>query len=318
MPVVAPLALGRLDALRARAEPSAPNHGAHRALLLADGRALAWQTHGDPDGRPLYVFHGFPGSRLQAGLVHDEARRRGICLIAPDRPGFGASTRQRGRRIEDWPVDVARLADHLGHARFGVLGVSCGGPYALACARALPGRVAYTGLMAGMGPMDSEAVRRDQAPALRLLFRLARRHRLLAAPFLGPDAWLLRRRPAAALAALSRLMSEPDRRVLAERADIAPLFAAGMAEAYAQGIGAALDEACLIARLDGLALAGIEAPVHLYQGEQDRHVPPALARRIAAALPRARLRVYPDEGHLSILINRFGACADDFASATPH
>jgi pimeloyl-ACP methyl ester carboxylesterase len=61
-------------------------------LHLSDGRHLAWRFYGRRDGAPILFFHGFPGSRLQAALVHAQAAAAGVALIAFDRPGFGASS----------------------------------------------------------------------------------------------------------------------------------------------------------------------------------------------------------------------------------
>ncbi len=60
----------------------------HR-LRLADGRTLACLELGDPEGSPVLYFHGYPGSRLEGRLAAGAARRHGLRLIAPDRPGFG-------------------------------------------------------------------------------------------------------------------------------------------------------------------------------------------------------------------------------------
>lgn len=76
-------------------------------LTLDDGRALAFERFGDLAGDPVYFFHGFPGSRLQAALVAEQAKASGICLIAFDRPGFGQSTRQPARTICGIAEDVS-------------------------------------------------------------------------------------------------------------------------------------------------------------------------------------------------------------------
>jgi pimeloyl-ACP methyl ester carboxylesterase len=283
-----------------------------RTLRLADGRTLAWQAFGDPRGLPLYFFHGFPSCRLLAALVHEAAATSGIAIIAPDRPGFGQSTPQGGRSIADWVDDVRQLAEHLAHRRFGVLGVSCGGPYALACAQAIPDRLTYVGLMAGIGPMDDRRIRAQQARPLRVLFGMARAHPLLTTPLLLSDAWLIRANPQMALAAVSRLLSAPDRSLLARSQDVRARFVASAVEAYRQGIGAARWEAKLIARLDSRMLRAVDLPVHVYQGGLDRHVPPVMGSHMAQGLPAGRLHLYPEEGHLSILVNRFSECAVHF------
>ena len=93
--------------------------------------------------QPIMFFHGFPGSRLRASSIgHEAAARAGVRVIAPDRPGMGLSTFQPGRRIVDWPGDVAALADALGLPTFAVAGVSGGGPYA-AVVRPAPRRAAH-------------------------------------------------------------------------------------------------------------------------------------------------------------------------------
>lgn len=285
------------------------------SIVAGDGRTLAFVRYGSRTGRPLYFFHGFPGSRLQAALVHEQALRADVCLVAIDRPGFGCSTLQPRRRILDWPGDVAAVADHLGHERFGVLGVSCGGPYALACARALPERIGYVGLLAAVGPMNLPRLNRAQMPLLRVMFALARIHPALVSPILALDRWLFRRNPNAAVDALARLMTPPDRHLLAVDPVAGARFAASLAEAYRQGIGGALREVRLIAVQGEFELRDIKLPVQVYQGDIDRNVPPQMGRYIANQLPHGKLHVYRDEGHLSIVVNRFDQCLRDFLAA---
>lgn len=76
------------------------------------------------------------------------AAEAGIRLIAPDRPGMGGSDFQPGRRVIDWPADVAALAEHLALERFAVLGYSGGAPFAAAVGAMLPERVRSVSLVA--------------------------------------------------------------------------------------------------------------------------------------------------------------------------
>ncbi|MBW2547908.1 MAG: hypothetical protein DRH23_06320 [Deltaproteobacteria bacterium] len=117
----------------------------YETLHLRDGRKLAYAEYGDPHGYPVMLFHGNPSSRLSWGLIPDSPFRPHLRLIAPDRPGFGRSDFQPGRRLLDWPDDVSELAEALGLNRFAVLGVSGGGPATLACAWRIPERLTAVG-----------------------------------------------------------------------------------------------------------------------------------------------------------------------------
>jgi pimeloyl-ACP methyl ester carboxylesterase len=283
-----------------------------QTFALRDGRLLAYQCYGQADGRPLYFFHGFPGSRLQAALLHEQALAAGVCLVAPDRPGFGRSTPDPQRTISGWSADVAQLADHLGHERFGVLGVSCGGPYALACASAMPSRLDYVGLLAGIGPMNVPSIRQGQLPLLRLMFAAARISPLLIAPLLLLDYVMFRINPERAVRALAAMLTAPDRQLLASDPQGAAEFGASLAEAYHQGIGGAMREAQLIGCGPDFALEDITLPVHIYQSGVDRNVPPAMGRYLAEHIPGGRLHDYPEEGHLSVVVHGFRDCLRDF------
>src|SRR5512136_1886359 len=123
------------------------------SIQLPDGRKLSYAEYGDPQGIPVFFFHGFPGSRYDGEYSGQVAAEMGIRLIAPDRPGMGYSDFQPNRLLLDWPADVCRLADSLGLDKFGVLGYSGGGPHALACAHRIPERLTTVGVMAGVGPV---------------------------------------------------------------------------------------------------------------------------------------------------------------------
>jgi pimeloyl-ACP methyl ester carboxylesterase len=83
-------------------------------LRLPDGRDLSFAEYGDPDGIPVFGFHGTPGSRRQLAPVEGMPVPGGIRLLAPDRPGYGFSSFQPKRRLTDWPADVQAIAEHLG------------------------------------------------------------------------------------------------------------------------------------------------------------------------------------------------------------
>ena len=78
-------------------------------VRTASGRTLAYAETGEPDGAPVFYFHGIPGSRLD---FHQPFNRpaldgAGVRIIGIDRPGYGGSDFQRRRRYTDWTDDVA-------------------------------------------------------------------------------------------------------------------------------------------------------------------------------------------------------------------
>lgn len=277
-------------------------------LCLPQGRRLAFAVFGIRSGRPVYFFHGFPGSRLQAAMVHEQAIEAGVSLIAFDRPGFGLSDWVDAPTVDHVVADVSHLADYMGHRQFGAIGVSCGGPYALASARLMPSRVTSVGLLAGMGPMDKPTLRAEQMPVLRFMFAAARTLPFAIAPLLLLDRLMFRRNALAAVDMLSKALPAPDRLLLSTDVQVRERFASSLAEAYRQGIRASLSEAGRIARQGAALLRGIYCPVHVYQGNLDRHVPAAMGEFIANSLPQGQLHKRPNEGHLSIVTHCFDEC----------
>ena len=273
-----------------------------KILTLPDGRALGYCEYGTPRGEPVIYCHGYPASRLQAALAHPVASRLGLRIVSADRPGFGLSDPQPGRTLLDWPKDVEALADALGLERFAVLGVSGGGPYALACAYALPGRVTSAVVVCGLAPLSAPGVLANanwlarssfflalHAPGLLKLFHTLIIYGVMRA---HPE-WVLRWMAGDRAA---------DRELLA-RTDILDAVAAPIRESFRQGAAGATAEFRLYALDWGFDLGAIQVPVHIWQGEADKTVPPSHARYLAGALPNARLTSVPGEGHFSLPVN---------------
>lgn len=121
-------------------------------VTLQDGRDLEVVEAGNPQSPAVIVHNGTPTG---AGLIAEHARdavERGLRLINYGRPGYGKSTRQRGRTVASAARDTAELADALGIHRFATWGISGGGPHALACAALLGDRVVAAASLAGVAP----------------------------------------------------------------------------------------------------------------------------------------------------------------------
>lgn len=255
------------------------------------GINLGIVEYGPRGGHALFYFHGFPGSRLEAYALAAPVERLGIRLIGIDRPGMGLSTFQPRRRVLDWPDDVAALADALAIDRFSVVGCSGGGPYALACARKIPDRVAACGIVSGMGV---------PGPLLALAARGLPR---LLAPMLRP--WVKSERRAARwLPFFDWCWPAADKKVLSVP-EVRETVAASLAEAFRQGSKGPVDDAALLGGSWGFALEEIRHPaLYLWHGEQDRVIPIAMARRVATKLQGCEAVYEPDEGHISLIVNQ--------------
>jgi pimeloyl-ACP methyl ester carboxylesterase len=262
---------------------------------LHDGRRLGYLAVGPADGLLVLYLHGAIGSPQEVGAeLRAVTRDLGIRYVMVSRPGFGDSGRMPGRTMLDFAADVAALADRLGHERFAVVGVSAGGPYALACAHELPGRVAATAIVSCMaqGACRSTGLTPVARAALRVL-----RQRPQACERAGDALLELARRRPQRVAWLMRCGAVPaDRRLLAE-IDAGERAAARFLAAADGGIGGMIDDHLVCARPWGFEPQGVRGLVHVWHGLQDRLVPADAAVLLAAALPRARLALDPDEGH---------------------
>jgi pimeloyl-ACP methyl ester carboxylesterase len=106
------------------------------------GRALRVRDVGEPGGAVVMYFHGTPSSRLDLCFGEQLAAERGVRLVSFDRPGYGGST-PAPFGLASIAADAHAIADELGVAQFAALGLSGGGPGALAApAHLLPGAAA--------------------------------------------------------------------------------------------------------------------------------------------------------------------------------
>jgi pimeloyl-ACP methyl ester carboxylesterase len=269
-------------------------------LLLGDGRKLGYAQYGRPGGEPLFYFHGHPGSRLEARFAHRAAAEAGLRVIALDRPGYGLSDFRPGRVIADWPADVAEAADLLRLSSFSVAGASGGGPYALACAWRLPGRVIQAAVISGVGPYQVPGITRGMRWQNQIAFKWGSRWPPLARALMRSMHRNITSRPESTIEALARAMSPVDAAVV-RRPEVRGVLIADITEAFRQGTqGAALD-VVLLGRPWGFSLREIQPEVHLWQGEADTLVPPAMGKYQATQIPRCNFTLLPGEGHLLII-----------------
>jgi pimeloyl-ACP methyl ester carboxylesterase len=266
-------------------------------ITLADDRILSYAEYGDSQGQPVFFFHGIPGSRM----FHppDEITRKlHARLICPERPGYGESTFQPGRRLLDWANDIAQLADALNLASFAVAGHSGGGPYVIACAFALPQRVTAAATVSGAGPVGSPGATEGISFLNRFAFTWGRYipwsiGRLLT-------WWFMRDRAADPAKAMARddghrppaddeLFANPEVRNVCLQSEV---------EGFRPGLKGLTWDVRLITRSWGFPLENIKVPVSIWHGTADDLASPNMARAMAEKIRTSRLILCEGEGHL--------------------
>jgi pimeloyl-ACP methyl ester carboxylesterase len=288
------------------------------ALPLSDGRVLEVEVSG-PDGAiPLVVHHGTPGERSQYPPFAEAAEARGLRYVSYSRPGYGGSSRRPDRAVADCTADTAAILAHLGADRCYTVGGSGGGPHALACAALLADRVLACATVAGVGPFGAQD--------LDFLAGMGREnHKEFGAALAGPtalQAYLEQEAETFAgvtgeqvAAALGDLASPVD--VAALTGEFAAYVAASFRQALANGIWGWFDDDLAFTRPWGFDLDRIGVPVVVWQGGQDRMVPFDHGRWLAARLPSAKAKLLPEEGHLSIAVDKFGEIIGELVASAP-
>lgn len=266
------------------------NEANNQTIQLRDGRTLAYTEYGASSGKVLFYFHGGADSRLEARILANPAKRAGIRLIGIDRPGMGLSQFQAGRRLLDWPEDVVGLADSLKIDRFAVVGISGGGPYALACAYKIPDRLTSCGIVGG------------EWHNRHILSFLTQFLPWLVIPILG---YFFRNegRARKSMLRLTPHFPETDRKSLT-LPEITDLLTASFVEAFRQGAKGPAYDGLVVRRPWGFELEEIHFPaLYLWHGELDTDVPVAMGRAVAERLAQCKATYYPNDGHISLIVN---------------
>jgi len=270
-------------------------------FYLPNGRRLGYAEFGDPSGVVVLWFHGTPGARRQFPLVGRRAAMKlGLRVVVLERPGSGLSDPHPYAAVADWVTDIAAVADALGAERLGVVGLSGGGPYALACGAVPPlaARVAAVAVLGGVVPsVGPEATAGSVADlARRFAPMLSQLRRPLAALSTGLLAPLI---PFShyAYRAYSGISPEGDKRVFADP-EIEGMFIDDIVLAIKGRCQALVDDARLFGRDWGFRLADVNVPVRWWHGDADPLVPLAAAQAAVSRLPDAELILRPGESHL--------------------
>ena len=278
------------------------------------GRTLDVLVSGPADGLALVFHSGTPSGLVALRPMTDAAAARGLRTVQYARPGYSGSPPHPGRQVADAAADVTAILDWLGTETFVTAGWSGGGPHALACAAALPGRCLAAATIGGVAPYRS--------PGLDWLAGMAQENveefgaavagELQISQFLEAAAAELRDTTGAEVAAaLGGLVSAVD--AAAASGDFADYLAASFRGALRQGIAGWREDDLAFVRDWGFAVGSgvLRVPVAIWQGDQDRMVPYAHGEWLAAHVTGARPRMMPGHGHLTLITTALDQVLDD-------
>jgi pimeloyl-ACP methyl ester carboxylesterase len=235
-----------------------------------------------PGAHELVLLHGQPGSPADWQLVTRRLPAQ-LHAVAADRPGYGSSRYPAGGFAANAHAVLDDL-DSRGVKRAVLVGHSYGGGVALWAASLAPHRVEAVVLLASVGPGC-----------------VNRWDRLLAAPGAGPlcaltawrlTPWLARAR----LATIGRRHGRPLRPDEHVNWQIWGHAGGGRRPLWRTFL---TEQRALLRELGELerAVTSVQAPVLLLADPRDTLVPVGTARRLARALPDARLQLVQDTGH---------------------
>lgn len=269
------------------------------SVAVRDGRRLSFAEFGPTHGAPVIWMHGTPGGRRQIPVeARAFAEENDVRIIGIDRPGIGTSTPHLYDNVLDWTGDLELLADNLGIDTFRVIGLSGGGPYALAAGVAFPDRVHGVGVLGGVAPTKGHDAIRGGLVEL--------------APYAAPVVAAARVPLSYALAAVIRVVKplaglglegyaafqpQGDKDLLA-RPEFKAMFLDDLINGARYQLGAPLADIILFTRHWGFDIADVTVPVRWWHGDADHIIPYAHGVHMAERMPDAVFATIDGESHL--------------------
>ncbi len=268
-------------------------------ISVGPDRRIGFAEFGSATGRAFFWLHGTPGARRQ---IPTEARAFGeehnVRIIGIDRPGVGNSTPFRYPSVADFAPDLLTVADTMGIDKFGVIGLSGGGPYTLGVAHAAPERVVVAGVLGGVAPtVGPEAISGGAAQLATLAAPILQ---VAGAPIGKVVSSLLSvARPIAvpAISIYGRLSPQGDRELLA-RPEFRAMFLDDLLHGGGRRAEAPFADAIIFARDWGFRAADVTVPVRWWHGDQDHIIPFAHGEHMVNLIPDAELYTMHGESHL--------------------
>jgi pimeloyl-ACP methyl ester carboxylesterase len=284
-----------LRAEMAQGDIDLPGHD--EMVTVPGGPNVLLRHYGDPQGTPLLMLHGTPGSRFKFSMTHGIAKDLALHVIAPDRWAYGGTAAPTKPTLTEFARWISDAMSSMGHRTFAVSGISGGGPYAAAVAAHCPDRVTALALISPVGLVADATAAGEVDLFHRFCFRTLADSPCTVAAIFGAYEATVRHTPALAARLTVMRAPAPDQAIMND-----PKTRKRLLRTFAEGLrtsarGPAIDLALFreIAQVD---LSRATMPAHVWIGTRDMNVPVMAAKRLAAKLPNAKLTVMQGEGHL--------------------
>ncbi|XP_050212748.1 uncharacterized protein LOC126664417 [Mercurialis annua] len=281
--------------------------------------------------------HTFLSSRLAGipGLKASLLEEFGIYLLTYDLPGFGESDAHPNRNLESSALDMLFLARALGiKDKFWVMGYSSGSPHAWAALRYIPDKLAGAAMLAPMvNPYDPLMTKNERngiwekwSRKRKFMYFLARRFPMFLSYFYHRSFLSGKHDQIDTLLSLSlgkrdkALIGDPIYEEFWQR-DVEESIRQGNAKPFIQEAvlqvsnwGFSLTDIKLQKKKQGKGVlnwlkflligsedeyTGFLGPIHIWQGMDDKVVPPLMTDFVHRILPGAAVHKLPYEGHFT-------------------
>lgn len=269
------------------------------SVSVGGGRRLSFAEFGNPHGTAVLWMHGTPGARRQVPVEAREfAEEHDLRIIGIDRPGIGSSTPHLYDDFADWVPDLEVLADVLGIDTMRIIGLSGGGPYALAAGALLPDRVVGVGVLGGVAPMHGpDAISGGLITIAPYVAPLLSLTRVPLGFVLAQTIRLIRPLAGVVIDGYAAVQPRGDRDLLG-RPEFRAMFLDDLLNGSRFQISAPLADLVLFTRPWGFEAADVQVPVWWWHGDADHIVPHAHGKHMADRLPDARFSTIDGESHL--------------------
>lgn len=247
-------------------------------FAVVGGTRFAYRRLGPDTGVPLIFLNHLAAEldRWDPRVVNGIAAKRPVIVF--DNRGIGASEGKTPASVEAMAHDAVAFIKALGFAQVDLFGFSLGGFISQVIVQVEPQLVRKV-ILAGTGPAGGTGIDKVTSLTLRDMAKAA-------LTFKHPEFYLFfTETPNGRRAGRNFLARLDERTVDRDKSVSIPAFLAQLKAIHAWGVQRPAD------------LSGVQHPVLVANGDQDKMVPSTNSVDLARRLPNAELVIYEDAGH---------------------